>query len=314
MTGVSGRGWALLGLAALLYAGGANVGAGWVVLLAAALTGAVAVGWWRARAAARQLRVSLTVPSEVVAGGSCPVRLTITDTSAASVVATVPQAGLAGAGGRLEGCWTPGRGLHDLTVDVTVRDPLGVAVREVPTAATARVLAVPPVLRAEAALAGLVGPGGDRGRDDAEIAGLREHRPGDPARSVHWRASARRGELLVREHPPAAGGDTALALAAGTWPVGALDLATTVVASLAAAAAGRQVQVAADGEVAVWSAQVRRRLATLPPHAAAGPRALRDAPAPPGAVRVAPAGATAITVAGRRLDGWEGVRAWLDGS
>ena len=32
-----------------------------------------------------------------------------------------------------------------------------------------------------------------------EFAGVREYRPGDSARHVHWRASARRGELVVKE-------------------------------------------------------------------------------------------------------------------
>jgi len=33
-----------------------------------------------------------------------------------------------------------------------------------------------------------------------EIHGLREQRPGDDVRSIHWRTSARRGQLMVREH------------------------------------------------------------------------------------------------------------------
>jgi uncharacterized protein (DUF58 family) len=38
-----------------------------------------------------------------------------------------------------------------------------------------------------------------RGTRGALAAGLREYRPGDPARRIHWRASQRRAELLVRE-------------------------------------------------------------------------------------------------------------------
>src|SRR5262249_56825539 len=38
----------------------------------------------------------------------------------------------------------------------------------------------------------------------AELHGLRDYRPGDSPRAVHWRSSARRGRLLVREfeEPP----------------------------------------------------------------------------------------------------------------
>ena len=31
------------------------------------------------------------------------------------------------------------------------------------------------------------------------VSGLRHYEPGDPARRIHWRASLRRGELLVRK-------------------------------------------------------------------------------------------------------------------
>jgi uncharacterized protein (DUF58 family) len=41
--------------------------------------------------------------------------------------------------------------------------------------------------------------------DQADVRGVRPYRPGDPIRSIHWRTSARHGELLVREYdaPPA---------------------------------------------------------------------------------------------------------------
>jgi uncharacterized protein (DUF58 family) len=51
---------------------------------------------------------------------------------------------------------------------------------------------------AHEALAEALGSRGP-GRGEVQPASLREHRPGDELRAVHWRASARRGALVVRE-------------------------------------------------------------------------------------------------------------------
>jgi uncharacterized protein (DUF58 family) len=45
-------------------------------------------------------------------------------------------------------------------------------------------------------------PAGARVGPGWEFAGVREYRPGDSTRRIHWRGSARRGRLVVREHEP----------------------------------------------------------------------------------------------------------------
>jgi len=41
-----------------------------------------------------------------------------------------------------------------------------------------------------------------RAGSGTEMFGVREYRPGDPLRRIHWRSSARHGELIVREFEP----------------------------------------------------------------------------------------------------------------
>ena len=41
-----------------------------------------------------------------------------------------------------------------------------------------------------------------RSGSGTELFGVREYRPGDPLRRIHWRSSARHGELIVREFEP----------------------------------------------------------------------------------------------------------------
>jgi uncharacterized protein (DUF58 family) len=94
--------------------------------------------------------------------------------------------------------------------------------------------------------------GDGRTRAGVDVYGVREWRPGDVARDVHWRASARRGRLAVveRERPER----PALAvLLVGTAGAAAWEPAVAVGASAAALAAGqgrRTALVASQSAVA----------------------------------------------------------------
>ena len=84
-------------------------------------------------------------------------------------------------------------------------DPLGLfrRRRETPDAEVAVALprftslvATPRMQEVEASLSA------PRSGSGTEVFGVREYRPGDPRRRIHWRSSARHGELIVREYEP----------------------------------------------------------------------------------------------------------------
>lgn len=72
-----------------------------------------------------------------------------------------------------------------------------------------------------------------------EFRGLREYRPGDDPRDVHWRTTARLGVPLVREYERDTGRTVWICLDLGTDDEGAADVAAEIVASLADGAARR---------------------------------------------------------------------------
>ena len=79
-----------------------------------------------------------------------------------------------------------------------------------------------------------------------DIIGVRDHRPGDPARSIHWPQTARRGELVVCERPGGASArvqirlvGAAAASAASPADEARLDAAVMVASSLLESWSGR---------------------------------------------------------------------------
>jgi uncharacterized protein (DUF58 family) len=89
----------------------------------------------------------------------------------------------------------------------------------------------------------VVRPGGE------EVHGVRDWRPGDPSRHVHWRATARRGRLVVADRFDEVGGDLVLVIAAPVGRPGLPDHAwEDVIARVAATA---EATIAAGGAVAL---------------------------------------------------------------
>lgn len=84
---------------------------------------------------------------------------------------------------------------------------------------------------------------------DAEFYGLREYAPGDPLRHIAWRATARTGELVVREAYASVSADVVIALsfadaeAPEATPDARDELAISVAAGMADAACRRGARV-----------------------------------------------------------------------
>lgn len=167
----------------------------------------------------------------------------------------------------------PRRGLVAIgPLVVEYEDPFGLVVATVAVGDPDRLVVVPPV--SSLGDSGPVPPGGDgearvvrrRATGAEDDQSTREYRPGDALRRVHWRASARHGELMVRQeehrtHPdarvlldtrrggyPDAAPDDGASWSA-EWSSDAFEWAVRMVASLGVhlAAAGFRVAVEETG-------------------------------------------------------------------
>lgn len=125
---------------------------------------------------------------------------------------------------------------------VVVRsDPLGLAERRLVVGGTGR-LWVHPRVHAVAPLPvgrsrDIEGPTSDLARGDGSFHALREYVTGDDLRRVHWKATAHRGALMVREHADPARPDVTVVLddREGASTAAAFELAVEVVASVCVA-------------------------------------------------------------------------------
>lgn len=218
-----------------------------------------------ARRQARRVEARRDSAAPVYAGEPATVRVIATNTS--SRPATVTVSDRAGAEpvrwvvhrlevGASTACSAPqvfrtrGR-LTAQPIHVSSAAPFGLLAYDKPCAVSGELLVLPAlgVADAEGLRRWLLRHAGGDGRarkllhrvttDQADVRGVRPYRPGDPIRTVHWRSSARRRQLMVREYDTTPAPD--LVLVVEPWlPVNptaadhavveaALSLAATVV-------------------------------------------------------------------------------------
>ncbi len=268
----TGDAFAIAVLAALLLFVAANLQAGWVYAVDALLIALLAVGGLSARFSVRGLTVERRLPQEAFEGDAVTVTLRVAVrrgqryflelrdavpglTSHASFI---PRAGARRLAVVTYRAIAQRRGVHrvdSLEVQSSGLAGLFVSRRRVPVPGAVTVFPrywpIP-----EFPLPGRVGVEAasvpQPARDGLDVAGVREFRDGDSLRHVHWRSTARRGALVVREferdvrQPVALLLDTRRPVQAGDGAAEAFDDLVRAAASIAHAVtqSGRAVHLA----------------------------------------------------------------------
>lgn len=271
----------LVGLALLLIA--RTTGSGWLIVLLAGIGAVVVLGVVLPLLVVARLRVTVSTARDAAVGSPLRVRLEAGGASARALV----KVGLGGEWTAIEAP-TQGwltivperRGVYGAVgLELRAAAPLGLVWwKRTLTCPLPRVLEVGPC-PADVAVpppAG-TGPEGHESRSaphrgDDLVRGSRDYRPGDPIKTVHWAASARHGELMVKEVEAAAappltvvadlsvGGERAEEVAAWAAGVAVAALAAGVPVTLLTREASGPVVGAVAGR-----GDVGRRLARAEP-------------------------------------------------
>jgi uncharacterized protein (DUF58 family) len=279
--------------AGVLYLIGTNAQAGWLFVLAVLLLGAVAAGAVLPVNAVRRLEVDVSAPAETRQGAPTAVQVRITNRGRSTRWGVVAHDEHLGGATTWVGTIRPGetvtmtsgRGAprrgeaHPGWVELRSAAPFGVAERRrrLPVEGTTLVLpstlplAAPSFIETAMAREASARTEPRRGAGP-EYLGVREYRPGDPVRQVHWRLTARHGELVVRDLEEERMPRLAIWLDTPS-DVLALDRCCTIAASVldAATATGAGVRLAAatsEGPVTASRARaidLHRWLARLEP-------------------------------------------------
>lgn len=216
------RSLVLLGVGALLVLAGSTAQAGWLFVLAAGVVGTLGASLIVAHGTSG-LVVERDLPAFVTVGDGVGVRLTVTNDgrrSSGLVRVTDHFEGLANAILMLDGIQPGGRATARVTREALQRGvysgaesvfetgpPFGflLSKRKVRSGASLTVRPATVSLGRFPLIASSSAPSSDlRDRPRAgmgdEFLGVRQYRAGDPMRSIHWRSTARTGQLVVREY------------------------------------------------------------------------------------------------------------------
>ncbi|MEA2579852.1 MAG: hypothetical protein QOE83_744, partial [Actinomycetota bacterium] len=204
----------------VLFFLGANVQAGWLYVLAAFLLGTLIAGLLLPALMVRRIDISRSAPAETFQGEAAAVDLTVRDASSGvrlgvvvedpHLAQTLSYVPALKPGDRVEIRTerTPARRGSQGPTDIVVSSsgPFGVAVARRRIRVEGETLVFPavtplgslPFVHATDTHERSVHPYPRMGQGP-EFLGVREYRPGDGMRHVHWPSTARHGSLIVRE-------------------------------------------------------------------------------------------------------------------
>jgi uncharacterized protein (DUF58 family) len=260
--------------AVLLFIVGTNNQAGWLIVLSSLLLGVAAAGMFLPVLMVRRVTVERVAPEEAFQGSALRVDLAVGNEAGRPKVALTLRdrhiqpvrvfLSHVGPGERAilstQRTATRRGVMESERVMLSSGAPFGVAEARRAVPAAGRTIVYPRVVpvSSTAFLNGALGQGDERARQlrrggDREFLGLREYRPGDSMRHVHWPSTARTGSLMVREFEQ----DQVprLGILVDTWSDAGvedtpLDLACSIAASVAlpAMALGYAIEVAAAAD------------------------------------------------------------------
>lgn len=268
-------------MAAFLVFVAVNLQAGWVFGVDSLLVGLLVIGWLSSRASLRGLTVRRQLASEAFEGEEVAVTLAVTVhggrryflelhdavpglTAAASVIPMCDSSQITAATYRAT---AQRRGVHSAeSVELQSAGLTGLFTSRSRVVARSVLTIFPrywplrefplPGASSEALATPL------QARDGLDVAGVREFRDGDSLRHIHWRSTARRGALVVREfersvdHPLALLLDTSAAAYASPGGEEAFEDLVRAAASIAFAVtqSGREVQLIGASGPALFTA------------------------------------------------------------
>jgi uncharacterized protein (DUF58 family) len=283
------RGWAVAAVALLLYFFANQTQVGWLYVLSALVAGVWLTAWFLPRLMLRGLALARRINNsaapaelELYAGETITVELELTTTGRAPALQVRGEeiCPLAPVGERTQSFFVPGlpprakltlnyettcarRGWFEFpAVALSTRAPFGFFSARREVLAPTGVLVFPEYRdlerlalfdRTPAAQNTFtrLGAGG-------EFVGVREYRPGDSPRHVHWRSTARIGQLIVKEFASETEPGLTIALdlraasVAGSGEATSLELAIKVAATLARYAHQRELPVSLAVNSRAW--------------------------------------------------------------